>query len=116
MTRELEQREALLEERLEAAVGADKITEKQKKAILEKRAEIQNEIKAIIESDLTYQEKWEKMAKLRKEMQNWAEGNELDSCFHLLKGFGPRFGKGLDGRAFGGGQGSPLIPSVPLNQ
>lgn len=100
-----EQREAFFEERLEAAVEAGEITEEQKEAILEKKAEIQKEVEAIRESDLTPQEKREKMAKLRKEVRSWAEENDLDSCFYLMRGFGPRFGKGKGGQAFGGGQG-----------
>lgn len=97
-----QQRGALFEQRLEAAVKAGTITKAQKEAILKKRAEIQKEMEEIKTSNLTPQERWEKMSKLREEMRNWAEKNKLDLSLCLGGGFGPGFGQGKGGRGCGG--------------
>ncbi len=100
------QRQTLFEERLETAVKDGKITRTQKEALLKKRAEIQKKMDEIRNSSLTPQEKWEKLSKLRLEMQNWAKDNQIDLSLCLGPGFGPGIGWGKGGRGFGEGFGS----------
>jgi len=85
------QRQVWFEDRLEAAVKEGKITEAQKDAFLKKRAEIQKEMDEVRNSNLTPQEKWEKLSKLREEMRSWAEQNKIS--LSLCPG-GPQSGAG----------------------
>ncbi len=96
-----QQRETWFEGKLDAAVKAGTITEAQKKAILKKRTEIQKKKETIRTSNLTPQERWEKMSKLREEMRSWAENNKIDPSFCLGGGFGRGFNQGKSGRGCG---------------
>ncbi len=112
-----QQRETWFKERLNAAVKAGTITKAQREAILKKRTEIQKEMEALKTSNLTPQQRLEKMAKLREEMWSWAEKNKIDLSLCLGGGFGPGVGQGKGGQGFGGGfgRGNGSCP-IPFGQ
>lgn len=68
-----QQMQARLEENLDQAVEDGKLTEEQKNLLLDKRAEMKDEMK-----NLSWNERQEKRAEHRQEIQNWAKENGID--------------------------------------
>jgi len=90
------------EERLDKAVEDGLITEEQKQLILDKHEELQAERQANMESfrNLTPEERQEKMAAQKAELDNWAQENGID--LELLVGPGMMHGPAGMGHHFKG--------------
>lgn len=85
------------EERLTKAVSDGKITEEQKQAIVTKRAELQENRQQM--TNLSDEERVQRMEEHRQEMETWAEENGIDMSLFM------GLGKGPGGRGFGQGVG-----------
>ena len=83
-----------LEEKLNKAVEEGKITEEQKKAILDKHNEMKEKREEL--KNLSPEERKEAMKGLREEMKKWAEENNID-----LKQFFMQKAKGRKGNGLG---------------
>jgi len=79
--------QARFEERLNQAVSESEITEEQKQAILDKKAEMQEKCEEM--KDLSWEERRTVMEEHREEMKTWAEENgiEMWQLFGGMKGF-----------------------------
>ena len=75
--------EERFEERLDELVEDEKITEKQKEAILDKKEELKTFKEGL--EDMTISEAREEMKEIHEGLKGWAEENDLD-----LKNFFPR--------------------------
>ena len=88
-----ENMQAHLDERLDKAVEAGKITEEQKELILAKKSEMIDRMKEL--KDLSPEERKEQMQETREEMKAWAEENGIDPSFCNGKGPGRGMIKGM---------------------
>lgn len=93
--------QARFEDLLDQAVKDGKITAKQKEAIITKQTEMRKKMDELRTSDLSAEERQEKMQALRDEIKAWAEKNDID--LQYLHMFGRGMGRG--GRFGGPGPG-----------
>ncbi len=108
--------EANFESQLSQYVSEGKITEAQKKLIIEKRTEMESQMKADRDSfkNLSQDERKSQMETKRAELESWAKENNIDLQYLM-----PKFGKGGPGmgghRGFGQGaddQQSTVAPTA----
>jgi len=88
-----QQGQARFEERLSQAVEEGKITEEQKQAVIDKKAEMQADCQQL--KDLSPEERKETMENHHQEMKTWVEEQGIDlTTLPLFLGRGPRGGLG----------------------
>lgn len=75
------------EDKLSEMVSAGKITEEQKQAILDKYEEMQAQMSALMDENLTNEERQEKMRAIHEKMRTWAEEQGIEFPFFAFKAF-----------------------------
>jgi len=75
-----EQMETRMQERLNQAVGAGDLTDAQRRLLLERHEEMEQERLSERESvqNMTHEQRREHMQEKHEEMENWAEENDID--------------------------------------
>lgn len=88
-------RQQSLEDRLTQAVEEGKLTADQKALILEKHAEIRADREDTLEEwrNLSREERQERIAERRTELEQWAEANGIDPQYVVGSSFGDGYGR-----------------------
>ena len=94
------ERQAEFSTKLDEAVEAGEITAEQKQAIIDKHEEMKSKHDEL--KDLDKDERREKMQKIRSEMKDWTQENDID-----MRDIAPKDGKGMRGGKGMGGHGGP---------
>lgn len=80
-----------LEERLNSDVESGKLTTEQKKLILEKFSQLEQERENESFANMTQEERRQELEKRKADLQSWAESQNIDPSY-LMFGFGRRMG------------------------